>query len=891
MPQPDSFARSPASTAHGVAAYQGAPLPLPLTSLIARDDERLKIATLLRDPAVRLLTLTGPGGVGKTRLAVAAATDAGPAFPDGVAFINLAPINNPDLVLDTIAVGLGMRDVGAKSLHDRLVGVLADRQTLLVLDNFEQVITAGPQVRELLGACPGLTLLITSRTRLRVSGEREFSVAPMPIGAPDLRGDGEIPGAVRLFVERAQAVRPEFTLTPGTLSVVAEIVNRVDGLPLAIELAAARVKALPPAALLQRLDMRLPLLRGGARDLPLRQQTMRDTIGWSYGLLSLPEQAFFRQLAVFAGGFTLDAAEALGAGLARAGGEMQTRTPYDTMEIIASLIDHSLLRQESGSGDEVRFGMLETIREFGWEQLTANGEVAATQRVHAAWCLAIAETAEPALWGADQGRWLDHLDLEKDNFRAAQHWTLEQGEIRAAMKLGAALWRFWHRRGYVSEGRSQLANILAHPADPGSLAERCSVLTAAGILAAHQGDYDQARQHSEEALTGWRQLEDQRGAARALLCLATVARFQDDYEEAESLGHDSLAAFRVINDRWGIGHALIHLGMVSWVRGKHPAGTAHYQEALDHLRDIGDESGIFEVLIELGKGACDAGALAQATTLFEQCLALAAAMNNAASRGAALTELGVVARLQGDYTGAAAMFMEALALARGNGDRRQVAYLAAHLGDVNVAAGDIAGAAARYVEALDLFLPMGNRVGIAHSLRAVARCAAHRGHFADAIHLCGSSAAMFSGIGVAPPPDRDPTSDAQSLRSHVSPAEYATAWEAGWSQSVAEAVTAALAAANALAAETTDEAPRESVPPSIQTGLTDPSGNVPDFGLTPREIEVLKLLVEGLSDREIAESLFLSPRTVGWHVNHVLTKLDAPSRTAAATAAVRRGLV
>jgi non-specific serine/threonine protein kinase len=349
------------------------------------------------------------------------------------------------------------------------------------------------------------------------------------------------------------------------------------------------------------------------------------------------------------------------------------------------------------------------------------------------------------------------------------------------------------------------------------------------------------------------------------------------------MGNDSLAAYRAIGDRWGIGHVLTHLGMVAWVQGSREKATNYYEEALAQLRSIGDEAGIFDLLLELGKGACDENDLSRATTLFEECLALSTTTGDRAERGAALTELGVVALRMGDHTRATDLFMEAANLAQVNGDRRQIAYLAAHLGDVDVATGDIGSAAARYAEALGLFRSLGNRVGMAQGLEALARCAALRGHMLLAIRLLGSCAALFGAIGATPPPDRDPAAHAASLRSRLSPEAFAEAWAAGLALRSADAVTEALALAAALVEETHGEPP----PKPSSEALTGPAAAL---GLTPREAEVLRLLAQGMSDREIADTLSISERTAGNHVQHAMQKIGVESRTAAAVFAVRNDL-
>jgi predicted ATPase/DNA-binding XRE family transcriptional regulator len=669
-------------------------LPVPPTRLVGREGEVANLVALLRRPDVRLVTLIGPGGVGKTRLALAVAEELAADFSDGAVWVEVAAAREPALVIAAVAHALGIRESGGTPLAAALGTTLAGRDLLLVLDNFEQVLPAAIEVAGWLAAAPALKILVTSRERLHLRGEREIPIAPLalpaspPAGAskPPLEGLAGVP-AVRLFVERAEEARHGFVLSTENAGAIAEIVRRLDGLPLAIELAAARVRMFSAPELLDRLGQRLPVLTEGALDLPARQRTLDAAIAWSHDLLRVEEQALFRRLSVFAGGFTLESAEAVGGAA-------------DAFALLASLVDKSLVRQVEGRDGRVRFAPLETVREFAAQRLLASGEAVVVGKAHAAHFLTLAEAAGSRLKGEEQVAWLTRLETEHDNFRAALAWTIDH-DAGLGLRLAANLAQFWFVHSHLSEGRTWLERALALAA--GSVNERVNALYGLAILARAQADYGRAATLADEAIALCRSGEDQGGLARALYVRGTVAQAQGEHVDAATLLEEGLALARELDQPARVASFLNVLSDVADAQGDRPRAFALIEEALALKRRIGDVSGIATCLNNLGVLALNQRQFARADSLFGEALEAYRELGDRAGIAMSLNNLGTVKRDLGDIRGALPLMTEALTLFAAVGDRSGVAY-----GLENLVA--IAVAATRYQAAARL-------LGAADSLR------------------------------------------------------------------------------------------------------------------------------------------------------------------------------
>jgi predicted ATPase len=690
-------------------------LPAQATPLVGREQELAALRQMLITPGQRLITLVGPGGTGKTRLALQVAADALDQFPDGVWWVPLAAVSDPDVLLPTISAALGVRESPGEELGATLAAHLATRKTLLLLDNVEQVIAAAPLLQRLLEPAPGLVLLVTSREPLRLRAEREFPVAPLPLprAAPAITVDEAMQSpAVLLFVSRAQEVKPGFALQDGNVADVVAICRRLDGLPLAIELAAARVRLLPPAALLARLDRSLAILTGGARDLPQRQQTLRATIAWSYDLLDPAERALFARFAVFAGGFTLDTAEVV---CSAAGG-----LPLDLLDGIEALAQQSLLRQSDGPGGEPRFTMLETIREFALERFEELPEASTLRQAHADAYLALAETAD---WSDvdSQADVLNRVEVDHANFRQAIRFYEDQGDdgLVKRMRLAAELAPFWWLHGHFAEGRGVLERAIAVRADVPS-ADCGNAMSGAALLAEAQGDLARAQSLQEEVLALYRASGDMEGTAAALTGLGVIARQRGELATARGRHSEALEAWRATGNEPGTAGALLDLGLIRQLEGDYEGARAELEESLALFRRLGDRSGEGFALNYLGMLATATGNLPVAIERFEQSLGHWRALGNQQMIASDSHNLGEAHHLSGNLDRAEALHREALALFQTLGDLRGRGFALCHLGLLALDRGQPAQARDLLLQSLELRWEAGLRASAADSLEALA---------------------------------------------------------------------------------------------------------------------------------------------------------------------------
>ena len=724
-------------------------LPLQRTTFVGREREAVALRQLLSREDVQLVTLTGPGGIGKTRLALQVATDIAAEFPGGVCFVPLSVVADPGLIPSTIGQALGLHETGNQSPQESLKEHVSGlgQPMLLLLDNFEHLVSAAPVIAQLLTAGRKLKVAVTSQAPLHVYGEHEFPVPPLALpdlkSIPPLEVLSRLP-AIALFVERAQAIRREFTLTRENAPAVAALCARLDGLPLAIELAAARIKLLSPSAMLARLESRLNLLTGGARDLPTRQQTLRSTVDWSYGLLSAAEQTLFRRLSVFIGGCTLEGAEAVC--------DTKGDLGLDILDGMSSMVDKSLAQQVEQADSETRFFMLSTIREYAAERLAESKDDGATRRAHAAYYLVLAE--EGAEDVVAHPEWLDRFEIEHENFRLALDHLIKTGDAEWALRLGAALFRFWETREHLTEGREAIARVLALEGTAALPKLRARLSFAAAVLAGEQGDYVSAQQLFEESLETCLELNDKRGVGVALNALAVNARDRGELPHASLLFERCVAIWKDMGDSADLARALSNLANVTKLQGEYVRASSLYDECLTIFRRAGDGAGVAWTLNYQGDVAREKADLAAARSFYEQSLAAFRQLRDSWGIASTLSDLANLSCDQGNE----------------NGARRL------------------------YSESIQVFQELGHKRGIARALECLAASAAAQSNPKQSLHLAGAAAALRQRLGAPLAPSERPRLEKalEFARRSLGSAAGLAAWMEGWAMPVEQAIREAL---------------------------------------------------------------------------------------------------
>jgi predicted ATPase/DNA-binding CsgD family transcriptional regulator len=845
-------------------------LPALATPLIGRAKELAFLQDQVVGDDSRLLTVLGPPGVGKTRLALEVAHTTLDRFADGTLFVDLTPIRDPALIIYALAHTLGVREgwEGGAALDlplERVKDTLRHRQLLLMIDNFEHVVEGAPIVGELLGACPQLKILATSREPLHLQWEQQFPLGPLPIPELDPLPSVDVLSrnpAIAMFVTRARAIVPDFRLSEYNARSVAEICVRLDGLALAIELVVGRVGGVPLSTIVAQLSRRLDFLTGGPRDLPTRQRTLRSAIAWSYELLPSVEQALFRRLAVFAGGA---AAEAIQTVCGEAG------DPMVDLHTLGALVDKNLLLWTPLPDGSARYRMLESLREFAWEQLEASGEIEVIRARHARFFLELTETAEPELAGPNEAVWQARLEREHDNLRLALEWALDS-DLEGAFRFVGGLRRFWNIRGHWSEGSTLAERVLKREAGSVPPAVRAKALLAGAVMALLQGDEKTATMRTEECLALRKALGDQAATAEALWYLGNLARYRHDMPRAFSLYEESLGIARVAGDKTKIATALVGLGRAFREDGDLLRARAMLREALPLARETGEFRSTIAALLGLGEIALDERNLTEAAAEFTEVLTVARKHGDKYNTAEGLEHLAYTSDQQKEFQKAESLLGDALVIYRELGDDGSAAAILRRMGQIVARTGDSRRAAMLIEQSLILNRSLGHLSGIAKSLSAAGVLAFQRDQ-PGAAALLLAAVSQSSPIGGPRAPEQQVFDQAHVQVQENLRSQHAEAWAAGEAMSFEDAIEEALEVLRNLSGRP--------VPPDRKR---------PRSPLSHREEDVAALVAQGLSNREIGKRLFISERTVASHIEHMLNKLAFKSRAQVAAWAASRGL-